>query len=79
MRMRKTYHELKGEWMHAQKLVSENDREITGKSDAEFLKEYQLAILLELKERNVLTEMQFRHAAESLQKQFRLSAGSVTK
>lgn len=58
---------------------TENDREINGKSDAEFLKEYQLAILLELKERNVLTEMQFRHAAESLQKQFRLSAGSVTK
>ena len=58
---------------------TENDREINGKSDAEFLKEYQLAILLELKERNVLTEMQFRHAAESLQKQFQLSAGSVTK
>lgn len=58
---------------------TENDREITGKSDAEFLREYQLAILLELKEQNVLTEMQFRHGAEALQKQFLHSAGSVTK
>ena len=58
---------------------TENDREIAGKSDTEFLREYQLAVLLELKERNVLTEMQFRHGTEALQKQFRLSAGNVTK
>lgn len=45
----------------------ENDHEITKETDAKFLLEYQHAVLLTLKEQGILTEMQYRYAAEVLQ------------
>lgn len=50
----------------------ENDREITKENDSRFLFEYQRAILLELKGKGVLNEMQYRYAEEKLKKQLKL-------
>ncbi len=49
----------------------ENDREITKEIDSQFLFEYQRAILLELKEKGVLNEIQYRYAEEKLKKQLK--------
>ena len=49
----------------------ENDREITKETDSRFLFEYQRAILLELKDKGVLNEIQYRYAEEKLKKQFK--------
>ena len=53
----------------ARLLGVENDREITKETDSQFLFEYQRAILLELKDRGVLNEIQYRYAEEKLKKQ----------
>lgn len=47
----------------------ENDRRITKEADDTFLFEYQRAILLALKEKGVLNEMQYRYAEEQLRHQ----------
>ena len=47
----------------------ENDREVTKENDGRFLFEYQRAILLELRDRRVLNEIQYRYAEEKLRKQ----------
>ena len=47
----------------------ENDRRITKDQDAEFLYEYQRAILLALKEAGQLNETQYRYAEETLKEQ----------
>ena len=52
-------------------LVTENDREITKETDSQFLFEYQRAILLELKDKGILNEMQYRYAEEKLKKQLK--------
>lgn len=49
----------------------ENDREITKESDSRFLFEYQRAVLLELKDKGVLNEIQYRYAEEKLKKQLK--------
>lgn len=49
----------------------ENDREITKETDSRFLFEYQRAILLELRDKGVLNEMQYRYAEEKLKKQLK--------
>ena len=51
----------------------ENDREITKETDNQFLFEYQRAILLELKDKGVLNEIQYRYAEEKLKKQLKHS------
>lgn len=48
----------------------EGDREITKETDPKFWFEYQRAILLSLKEKKFLNEMQYRHAEEKLRDQF---------
>lgn len=55
----------------ARLLGVENDREITKETDSQFLFEYQRAILLELKDRGVLNEIQYRYAEEKLKKQLK--------
>ena len=56
------------------RLVSvEHDREITKETDSQFLFEYQRAILLELKDKGVLNEIQYRYAEEKLKKQLKHS------
>ena len=50
----------------------ENDREITKENDSRFLFKYQRAILLELKDKGVLNEIQYRYAEEKLKKQLKL-------
>ena len=55
----------------ARLLGVENDREITKETDSQFLFEYQRAILLELKDKGVLNEMQYRYAEEKLKKQLK--------
>lgn len=55
----------------ARLLGVENNREITKETDSQFLFEYQRAILLELKEKGVLNEMQYRYAEEKLKKQLK--------
>ncbi len=49
----------------------EHDREVTKETDNQFLFEYQRAILLELKDKGVLNEIQYRYAEEKLKKQLR--------
>ena len=49
----------------------ENDRKITRETDSQFLFEYQRAILLELKDKGVMNEIQYRYAEEKLKKQFK--------
>ena len=49
----------------------ENDRDITEETDSQFLFEYQRAILLELKDKGVLNEIQYRYAEEKLKKQLK--------
>lgn len=55
----------------ARLLGVENDREITKETDKQFLFEYQRAILLELKDKGVLNEIQYRYAEEKLKKQLK--------
>lgn len=55
----------------ARLLGVENNREITKETDSQFLFEYQRDILLELKEKGVLNEMQYRYAEEKLKKQLK--------
>ncbi len=49
----------------------ENNRKITKETDYEFLHQLQTGLLLALKEQGRLTEMQYRHAKEKLDKQRR--------
>ena len=44
------------------------NRKITVERDRQFLREFQQAVLLDLRERGVLTETQFRYAAGQLQR-----------
>ena len=53
----------------ARLLDIENDREITKEADSQFLFEYQRAVLLTLKDKGVLNEMQYRYVEEKLKKQ----------
>ena len=53
----------------ARLLDIENDREITKETDSQFLFEYQRAVLLTLKDKGVLNEMQYRYVEEKLKKQ----------
>lgn len=55
----------------AQLLDIENDREITKETDSHFLFEYQRAVLLTLKDKGILNEMQYRYAEEKLKKQLK--------
>ena len=55
----------------ARLLDIENDREITKETDSQFLFEYQRAVLLTLKNKGVLNEMQYRYAEEKLKKQLK--------
>ena len=55
----------------ARLLGVENNREITKETDSQFLFEYQRAILLELKDKGILNEMQYRYAEEKLKKQLK--------
>ena len=55
----------------ARLLDIENDREITKETDSQFLFEYQRAVLLTLKDKGVLNEMQYRYAEEKLKKQLK--------
>ena len=50
----------------ARLLDIENDREITKETDSQFLFEYQRAVLLTLKDKGVLNEMQYRYVEEKL-------------
>ena len=47
----------------------ENDHRVTGKTDSEFLYQFQKAVLLALLEDGTLTELQYRSAEERLRKQ----------
>ena len=49
----------------------ENDRKITKETDNEFLHQLQSGLLLALKERGRLNEMQYRHAQDRLNQQRR--------
>ena len=49
----------------------ENNRRITKETDSEFLYTLQSGLLLALKERGRLDEMQFRHAERALREQQR--------
>lgn len=49
----------------------ENNRNITKETDSEFLYALQSGLLLALKERGRLDEMQFRHAERALREQQR--------
>lgn len=53
----------------ARLLDIENDREITKETDSQFLFEYQRAVLLTLKDKGVLNEMQYQYVEEKLKKQ----------
>ena len=55
----------------ARLLGVENNREITKETDSQFLFEYQRAILLELRDKGVLNEIQYRYAKEKLRKQLK--------
>lgn len=55
----------------ARLLDIENDREITKETDSQFLFEYQRAVLLTLKDKGVLNEMQYRYVEEKLKKQLK--------
>ena len=52
----------------ARLLDIENDREITKETDSQFLFEYQRAVLLTLKDKGVLNEMQYRYVEEKQKK-----------
>ena len=56
----------------ARLLDIENDREITKETDSQLLFEYQRAVLLTLKDKGVLNEMQYRYVEEKLKKQLEL-------
>lgn len=49
----------------------EHDRRITKETDEEFLYQLQTGLLLALKERGRLNEMQYRHAQDRLNQQRR--------
>ncbi len=55
----------------ARLLDIENDREITKETDSRFLFEYQRALLLTLKDKGVLNEMQYQYAEEKLKRQWK--------
>lgn len=55
----------------ARLLDIENDREITKEADSQFLFEYQRAVLLTLKDKGILNEIQYRYAEEKLKKQLK--------
>nr|WP_325253755.1 hypothetical protein [uncultured Oscillibacter sp.] len=55
----------------ARLLDIENDREITKETDSQFLFEYQRAVLLTLKDKGILNEIQYRYAEEKLKKQLK--------
>ena len=55
----------------ARLLDIENDREITKETDSQFLFEYQRAVLLTLKDKGVLNEMQYQYAEEKLKRQWK--------
>lgn len=55
----------------ARLVTIENDREITKEIDSRFLFEYQRAILLELRDKGILNEIQYRYAEEKLKKQLK--------
>lgn len=55
----------------ARLVVVEHDRDVTKETDSQFLFEYQRAILLELKDKGVLNEIQYRYAEEKLKKQLK--------
>ena len=55
----------------ARLLDIENDREITKETDSQFLFEYQRAVLLTLKDKGVLNEMQYQYAEEKLKRQLK--------
>lgn len=55
----------------------ENNRKITKKTDSEFLYALQSGLLLALKERGRLDEMQFRHAERACIKQLQKTRKSV--
>lgn len=55
----------------ARLLGIENDRKITKETDSQFLLEYQRAILLTLKDKGVLNEIQYQYAEEKLKKQLK--------
>ena len=55
----------------ARLLDIENDREITKETDSQFLFEYQRAVLLTLKDKGILNEMQYRYVEEKLKKQLK--------
>lgn len=55
----------------ARLLDIENDREITKETDSQFLFEYQRALLLTLKDKGVLNEMQYQYAEEKLKRQWK--------
>lgn len=55
----------------ARLLDIENDREITKETDSQFLFEYQRALLLTLKDKGVLNEMQYQYAEEKLKRQLK--------
>ena len=55
----------------------ENNRKITKKTDSEFLYDLQSGLLLALKERGRLDEMQFRHAERACIKQLQKTRESV--
>lgn len=49
----------------------ENDHRVTKETDNQFLFEYQRAVLLALKAKGVLNEMQYRYAEEKLTDQIK--------
>lgn len=49
----------------------QNNRKITKETDYEFLHQLQSGLLLALKERGCINEMQYRHAQERLNQQRR--------
>lgn len=49
----------------------EDNRTITSQKDSEFFFAFQRGVLLSLKEIGTLTEMQFKHAEETLKEQRR--------
>lgn len=55
----------------ARLLDIENDREITKETDSQFLFEYQRSVLLTLKDKGVLNEMQYQYAEEKLKRQWK--------
>lgn len=60
-----------GRKKYAQLERIDNDRKITYQTDSDFLFMLQNGLLLALKEEHILTQMQYRNAAEALKQQHR--------